>query len=166
MPYYYNTTKTPGTPGSFFTANGTPNTKSTHLRFLSVANQLGAKIMGVYANARFSTAGGGMLALIRGGAAGTGGTANVPSKTDTYGERAADLTALDDGSAITAGTTPLQQKTIGVAQTGGQGGWVALEDSDALSLAPNGGANGNMELASFFSTASVTFDATIVHKEG
>ena len=166
MPYFYNTTKTPGTPGSFFTGNGTPNTKSTHLRFATVANQLTAKLMGLYGNARFSTAGGGMLALVRGGAAGSGGTSNTPSKTDTYGERAADLTAFDDGSAITAGTSPLQQKTVGIAQTGGQGGWVALDDADALLLAPNGGANGNMEMASFFSTASVTFDATIVHKEG
>lgn len=166
MPYYYNTTKTPGTPGSLFTANGTPNTKSTHLRFATAANQLGVKIMGLYANARFSTAGGGMLALIRAGVIGSGGTSNTPSKVDTYGERTADLTAFDDGSAITAGTSPLQQKTVGVAQTGGQGGWVALEDADALSLAPNAGANGNMEVASFFSTASVTFDATVVHKEG
>lgn len=166
MPYYYSCVKTPGTPGALFTANGSPNTKSTHLRLLTVANQLTAKIMGLYANARFSTAGGGMLELIRGGAAGTGGTANTPNKQDPYGERAADTTAFDDGTAITAGTTPLVQQTVGIAQTGGQGGWVALEDDDAPKLAPAGGANGNMEVASFCSTASVTFDATLKFKEG
>jgi hypothetical protein len=158
--------KTPGTPGSLFTANGTPNTKSTHLRLLTVAGQQTCKVMGLYGNARFSTAGGGMLAIIRGGAAGSGGSANVPNKVDPYGERAADTTAFDDGSTITAGTTPLQQKTVGIAQTGGQGGWVALEDSDAMILGTAGGANGNLEIASFFSAASVTFDATLDFKEG
>lgn len=161
MPQYYTIGKTPLTPGTLFTANGTPNTISTHLRMLTVANQLTCRIMGVFGNARFGTAGGGMLALIKGGAAGTGGTAVVPALKNKYAQRAADTTAFSDATAITAGTTPLVQQTIGIAQTGGQGGWVALETDDAHALAPNGGANGNAELASFFPTASVTFDATI-----
>jgi hypothetical protein len=166
VPYYYSVTKTPTTPGSLFTSNGTANTKSTHLRFLTVANQQVAKIMGLFGSARFSTAGGAMMALVRGGAAGSGGTSNTPSKADYFQEPAANLTAFDDASAITPGTGPIQQQTIGFAQTGGQGGWVALEDPDAISLAPNGGANGNLEMASFASTASVTFDATVRFKEG
>lgn len=165
MPQYYTVGKTPLTPGTLFTANGTPNTLSTHLRFLTVANQMAAKIMGIFGNARFSTAGGGMLALIKGGAAGSGGTAVVPALKNKYSQRAADTTVFSDATAITPGTTPLVQQTIGVAQTGGQGGWVALEDDDAHALAPNGGANGNAELGSFFSTASVTFDATVDFKE-
>lgn len=166
MPYYYSVVRTPGTPGTLFTSNGTPNTKSTHLRLLTVANQLQAKIMGLFCNARFSTAGGAMLEIIRGGAAGSGGTSNTPNKAEPVGEPAASTTAFDDGSAITAGTTPVVQQTVGFAQTGGQGGWVALEDSDAISLAPNGGANGNAEVASFCSTASVTFDGSLRLKEG
>lgn len=160
MPYYYSVDKTPGTPGTMYTANGTPNTKSTHARLLTVANQQIARVISLLVNARFNTAGGAMLALIRGGAAGTGGTANTPSKKNPL-SRAADTTAFDDAAAITAGTTPIQQLTVGFAQTGGQGGWVALEIDDAFAMQPNGGANGNLEVASFASTASVTFDATV-----
>jgi hypothetical protein len=166
VPYYYSVVKTPGTPGTLFTANGTPNTKSTHLRLLTIANQLQAKVMGLFVNARFSTAGGAMVELIRGGAAGSGGTANTPNKAEPFQEGAANTTAYDDGTTITAGTTPVVQQTVGFAQTGGQGGWVALEDADAISLAPNAGANGNLEVASFASTASVTFDASLRFKEG
>lgn len=164
MPQYYTVTKTPGTPGSMFTANGTPNTKSTHLRALTVANQMVARVMGLFVNARFGTAGGGMLALIRGGAAGSGGTANTPNPSNPL-MRAADTTWFDDGTAITAGTTPKQLLTVGFAQTGGQGGWVALEQDDSKSMQPNGGANGNLEVASFTPTASVTFDSTVDFQE-
>lgn len=157
-------TRTPGTPGTLFTANGTPNTKSTHLRAATIANQMMARIMGLFVNARFGTAGGGLLALIRGGAAGSGGTANTPNKKNPNA-RAADTTWFDDATAITAGTTPLEQLTVGFAQTGGQGGWVALEVDDAPVMLPNGGANGNLEVASFTPTASVTFDATVDFQE-
>lgn len=147
-----------------FTSNGTANTLATHLRALTIANQMTTRIMGVYANARFNTAGGAMFAGIRGGAAGSGGTSNTPAKVNNN-ERAADSTWFDDQSAITPGTTPIQQITIGFAQTGGQGGWVALEVDNAIALLANGGANGNFEFGSFANTASVTFDANIQFQE-
>jgi hypothetical protein len=157
-------TKTPGTPGSTFTSNGSANTKSTHLRALTIANQMSTRISLISASARFGTAGGSMLAAIRGGAAGTGGTANTPNKKNPN-DRAADSTWFDDGTAITAGTTPVQQATVGFAQTGGQGGWVGLEIDDMLLLLANAGANGNLEFASFCNTAAVVFDATIGFQE-
>lgn len=166
MPYYYSVVRTPGTPGTLLTTNGTPNTLSTHFRFLTVANQQMARIMGMFFNARFNTAGGALGMLIRGGAAGSGGTANTPvSKKGTL-NRAADTTAFDDTSVITAGTTPILQQTVGFAQTGGQGGWVALELDDSYQMAPGGGAQGNLEVGSKAATASVSFDATINMQEG
>ena len=164
MPFYYDVTKTPGTPGSTFTSNGSANTKTTHLRALTIANQMTCRIMAIFASARFATAGGSMLAAIRGGAAGSGGTSNTPNKKNPN-SRAADTTWFDDGTAITAGTSPVQQKTVGFAQTGGQGGWVALEIDDAMTLLANGGTNGNIEIASFCNAASVVFDATVGMQE-
>jgi hypothetical protein len=129
-----------------------------------VANQKVSRIAGVYGSARFGTAGGGSLYVVRPGAAGTGGTANTPAKRNPD-YPAADTTWFDDATAITAGTTPIQQLSVGVAQTGGQGGWVGLEVDHMLSMKPNGGANGTLELASKFNAASVTFDATIEFQE-
>lgn len=164
MPFYYDVKKTPGTPGTAHTSNGSANTLSTHFRALTVANQKMARICGVYGSARFGTAGGGSLYVVRAGTAGSGGTANTP------GERmpdipAADTTWFDDATAITAGATPVSQLTVGVAQTGGQGGWVGLEVDHMIGMKPNGGANGNLELASKFNAASVTFDATVEFQE-
>lgn len=165
MPYYYSITRTPGTPGTLLTANGTPNTLSTHFRLATVANQQIARIMGLFANARFNTAGGGLLMLIRPGTIGSGGTANTPASKKGTLYRAADTTAFDDATAITPGATPILQQTVGFAQTGGQGGWVALENDDAFAMAPNAGANGQLEVGSKCATASVTFDALIDLKE-
>jgi hypothetical protein len=158
MPFYYDSNRT-------VTTNGAANTLSTHLRFLSVANQMVATIMGLYGAARFGTAGGSLLQLIRGGAAGSGGTALTPAKRNPN-SRACDLTAFHDGTAITAGTTPVVQHSVGVAQTGGMGGWVALERDHGFSMLPNGGANGNAEVASKANSASVVIEATVEHCEG
>lgn len=157
MPFYYDTKKV-------CTTNGSANTLSTHFRFATAANQMMARFMALYGAARFGTAGGAVLRFVRGGAAGTGGTAQTPAKRNPN-SRAADLTAFDDTSAITAGTSPVTQLSVGVAQTGGMGGWVALEVDHALALLPNGGANGNMEIASMANSASVVVEITTEHQE-
>lgn len=156
--------KTPGTPGSAITTNGTANTLSTHFRAATVANQMVARIMGLYGAARFGTAGGAVMYLIRPGTIGSGGTANTPAKRNPNA-RAADTTWFDDATTITAGATPIQQLSVGVAQTGGQGGWVALEVDHAPAMLPNAGASGQLEVASKASSVSVTFDATIEFQE-
>lgn len=166
MPYYYTVSRTPGTPGTACTTNGAGNTLSTHFRFATVANQMIARIMGMFAASRFGTAGGGSLYLIRPGTIGSGGTANIPASKKGTLYRAADTTAFDDATAITPGATPIQQMAVGFAQTGGMGGWVALELDDAFAMAPNAGANGQMEIGSKANTASVTFDPSINLQEG
>lgn len=164
MPFYYDVKKTPGTPGTACTTNGAANTLSTHFRFATVANQPVARIAGVYGAARFGTAGGAVMYGIRPGTIGTGGTANTPAKRNPLSP-AAQLTAFDDGTAITAGITPIQQLSVGVAQTGGQGGWVGLEQDHMIALQPNAGANGQFEIASKANSASVTFDPLIEFQE-
>jgi len=157
MPFYYDVKKV-------VTTNGTANTLSTHFRFLTVANQMVARFMGLYGAARFGTAGGAVLKLIRAGTAGTGGTSQTPAKRNPNA-RAADTTALDDATTITAGATPVTHLSVGVAQTGGMGGWVALEQDHAPAMLPNGGANGNMEIGSLANSASVTVEVTAEFQE-
>lgn len=161
MPYYYNISRTPGTPGTLLTASGTPNTLATHFRLATVANQMMARIMAMFANGRFSTAGGGLLMLIRPGTIGSGGTANTPAPKAGTNQPVAATTAFDDATTITPGATPVVQQTVGFAQTGGQAGWVALEIDDSVKMGPNAGANGQLEVASKCAAASVTFDASL-----
>lgn len=166
MPFYYSVSKTPGTPGTACTTNGSANTLSTHFRFATVANQQIARIMGMFAASRFGTAGGAAMYLVRPGTIGSGGTANTPASKKGTLYRAADTTGFDDTSAITPGATPIQQQAVGFAQTGGMGGWVALEIDDGYAMGPNAGANGQLEIATKANTASVTFDPTINLQEG
>lgn len=166
MPYYYSLSKTPGTPGTACTTNGSGNTLSTHFRLATVANQALARIMGMFAAARFGTAGGAAMYLIRPGTIGSGGTANTPASKGGSKYRAADTTAFDDATAITPGATPIVQQSVGFAQTGGMGGWVALEVDDSYKMYPNAGADGQLEIATKANTASVTFDPTINLAEG
>ena len=164
MPFYYDVKKTPGTPGTAVTSNGTANTLSTHFRAATIANQRMSRLAAIYGSARFGTAGGGSLYVIRPGTIGSGGTSNTPAKRHPDAP-AAETTWFDDATAITAGATPIQQLSVGVAQTGGQGGFVMLEPDHGITMKPNAGANGQIEIASKFNSGSVTFDATIEFQE-
>src|SRR5262249_32886320 len=115
------------------------------------------RIMELAGAARFGTAGGATLRFVRAGTIGSGGTANTPSKRNPN-PLAADTTWFDDTSAITPGATPVTQLYVGVAQTGGHGGWVAIELDAAFALLPNGTANGNCEIATMANASSVTID--------
>jgi len=152
MPFYYDVTRET-------TTNSTTQTLSTHLRAATVA-QVSAGIVGLYANARHGTAGGGVVYLIRPGAAGSGGTGSTENKKHPDNPAAA-TTWFDDASAITPGTSPQVQATVGIAQTGGQGGWVALERDMALQMKANGGANGNAEVGSKAIGTSVPVNVTV-----
>lgn len=125
MPFYYDVTRET-------TTNGTTQTLSTHLRSVP-ASAVPAGIVGIYAAARHGTAGGGVVYGIRPGTTGSGGTPAPENKKHPDNPVSA-LAWLDDTSAITPGATPQVQCTVGIAQTGGQGGWVALERDMALQM--------------------------------
>jgi hypothetical protein len=125
MPFYYDVTRET-------TTNGTTQTLSTHLRATPAA-AVPAGVVGLYGNARHGTAGGGVIYLTRPGTAGSGGTASTENKKHPDNPTAG-LAWTDDASAITPGATPQVQVTVGIAQTGGQGGWVALERDMAVQM--------------------------------
>lgn len=143
MPLYFSVTRAT-------TSNGSANTCSTHVALRTVANQPTCRVTSVTVAGRptNSTAGAAELRIANLNATGVGGSAaTVPPAI--LGGTAASTTAFHDGSAFTSGAATTYLQAIGFAQTGGQNGWVALEPDDAYKLAPNSGANGNLQLDSF-----------------
>lgn len=148
------------------TSNGSGSTEKQHLLFLTASQQESARIKAVSGCAVFGTAGGAKLRAKQASVAGSGGGAQTVSKKNSRSP-SAGLVATNSGSAFTAGTgTVVQRLAIGLAQTGGQGGWAALEADDAITLQPNGGAAGNLELWSIANAASVPLDLQVEHSEG
>jgi hypothetical protein len=115
-----------------------------------------------------TTAGSGRLGVGRQGAtvSTAGGTAANPIAMNS-GTAAAQTTGFDDSSgSFTGGGATTYQFSVGFAQTGGQGGWVALERDNGVFMAPNGGANGNITLDSFTVTASQALEVSAQLLEG
>ena len=160
MPFYYDLFRA-------FTTNGSADTLSTHFRLLTIANQLPVRLVGLYANAREGTAGGGDISIVTAGTAGSAGTAQTPALRNPRSP-AAEVTAFNDNdaAAITAGATPTERVSVGFAQTGGMGGWVALENDHAVLLKPNGGADGNAEVSSRADAVSQKIRVTLELSEG
>ena len=154
-PFFYEIQKS-------ITSNGSANTESDHLRLLTAANQETAKIVGLYAGARHGTAGGAQMRFKTFSTASTTGTATTPAKRHPSNPAAA-TTAF---TSPTAGSGPTVRLAVGLAQTGGTGGWVALEPNAALSLLANGGANGNGDVFSIANGTSVAIDYTLEFSEG
>ena len=139
------------------TANATPGTVNQSARLLTVANQRTAAIMGLYVSGRNSSAGGIVLRLNTAATAGSAGSAYTLAKRDPDAP-AASTTAF---TAHTVGTTLTTRQVIGCAAQGGFGGWFAATPEQALVLKPNGGANGNAEVANLASLASAVFDLSM-----
>ncbi|MGH2359058.1 MAG: hypothetical protein ACRDGM_00725 [bacterium] len=149
------------------TTNGTTQTLSTHLRLLTAAAAAGKRpgwITALFPKARHGTAGGATARLITAAVAGSGGTGQTPAARHPN-LPAADMTAFNDVSAITPGTTPTVRASAGFAQTGGQGAWVANERAAAISLSQGAGAAGNAEVASIAIGTSVLGDLTLEFAE-
>lgn len=154
MPFYYSV-------AILHTTNATPNTELDALRYLTVSprpcnitrviqGSSGAAVDAqVYTDVR------------RMSTASTAGSAYVPDKFDPANQAAV--------------TTPLTLPTKGTPNTNpviylaanSRGTWqfVALNPDEAIFLATAGGANGNIDLLSNASTASVPMRYTVVHWE-
>lgn len=155
MPFFYDLNMAA-------TSNGSANTETDHMRLLTVANQETAKIVGLYGAARHGTAGGAQLRFKTFATASSAGSSQTPAKRHPSFP-AASTTAF---TTPTAGSTPTVRLTVGLAQTGGTGGWVALEPSAAITLLANGGANGNGDIYSIANGTSVAIDFTAELSEG
>lgn len=116
-----------------------------------------AGVRGAYAAARGGTAGGGIMRLITAGTAqsSSGSTATLQKRNPAF------ATAVTSAmTATTCSQTATQRVSVGFAQTGGMGGWVAIEPDAQITLSAGGGASGNMEITTIANAASVTFDYT------
>lgn len=160
MPFYYDVARA-------ITSNGSAGTESTHLWGTTVANQETVGISGYYMAARFGTAGGAQARLkTNTGTVASGGTATTPTKRNLRGSPAAQSTWSNDATAITPGTTLLVRMSVGFAQTGGMGGWVATEPTNKIQMMPNATNPVDCEFTSLASSASVTADLTVEFGEG
>lgn len=157
LPAYYDVSR------ATTTSSGAAS-ESEHVRALTTTAQATVRIMGVYGACRSGTAGGAQLRVKTYATVGSGGTSQTPAKRNAN-SAAASSVWTNDASAITAGTTATTRLTIGLAQTGGMGGWVALEIDHALALLTGGGANGNMSLFSIANAASIAIDTTTEFQE-
>jgi hypothetical protein len=137
------------------TTNGGGNTCSNHFRLLTVANQQNCVVTQIGAQVRNSTTAGSGYLSVAVYAQGTtaGGTTYTLNKMNPSFAAAA-TGAATDATAFTSYPTVTRLEAIGFAQTGGRGGWVALERDNGYTLNPNGGAAGNLSLESFTATAS------------
>lgn len=166
MPLYYDVTKQ-------CTTNATGNTATTHLWGATVANQETVGITAVYPHAyNFGTAGSGGVRMWTntgttasgGSVTGLNGTHGV-AKNLRYGV-AAQSTWLGDATAITAGTTLALRESIGFAQTGSGGGWMAMTPQQAIQMMPNATNPVDIEFTSIAFTGSVPFDLIVEFTEG
>lgn len=160
MPYFYDVSRA-------FTSNGSAGTESCHLWGKTAANQETASVSGVYVASRFGTAGGGQLRIkSNSGTATSGGTATTPTPRNIRGNVAAQSVYAHDGTAITTGGTYLVRATVGFAQTGGMGGWVATEPQAKIQMMPNTISPVDVSFYTVCNAASVTGDLTVEFGEG
>lgn len=149
------------------TTNGSANTESTHLWGTTVANQETVNVVGLYAAARFATAGGAQARIkTNTGTVASGGTTQTAQPKNLRSAPAAQSVWKNDATAITNGATLVTRTTVGFAQTGGQGGWIPLVPQDAFQMMPNATNPVDVEITSNAATASVTADLTLEISEG
>jgi hypothetical protein len=160
LPYYYDVNRVT-------TSNASAGTSTTHIATKTVSNQETVGISGIYVAGRFGTAGGAQInASHNTGTVYSGGTAQTPAPRNLRGSPAAQSTWVNDTTVITPGTTLVQRLTIGFAQTGGMGGWVATEPTNKFQLMPNTTNPVDFEFASVANAATVPLNLTVEFGEG
>lgn len=157
MPFFYDVEYT-----NSVTLVGTSPAKVIAGKQLAAGPTLG--IYGFMVSARSLTAGGGSARTYTNTAGGTvfsGGTAQTPVPKNPRSP-AAISTWVNNGSAITAGTTLLCRNSVGFAQTGGTGGLQPIMQQAAIQI--DGGTTPNpvdVEFEALTSTASTPVDFTV-----
>ena len=149
--------------GAQYTTNGTANTLTDHIRFLTVSPRA-CSIQGIYVVGRgagLTAISGIMFRVMRLATASTAGTAATPHPRDPGSQAAATtpftLPTIGSGAVATA-------LVIGCGAAG-PGGWVSPNPDSNIYLATAGGANGNADIVSGSGTVSLGFDMTVEHSE-
>lgn len=160
MPFFYDLKRA-------FTTSGSANTEVTELWAKTITQQTGQlAIYAIYGACRFATAGGAQLKYKSNtGTTASGGTAQTPTAKFSRSPAAESVWA-DGATAITPGATLVTRTTIGMAQTGGMGGWQALMPQDAFQFGPNATNPVDGELTTNAAGTSVTGDLTVEIGEG
>jgi hypothetical protein len=92
---------------------------------------------------------------------------NMPaSPRNLRGAPAAQTAWKNDATAITAGGTLVQRLSIGFAQTGGMGGWVATEPTAKVQMMPNATNPVDVEITSIANGATLPIEITLEMGEG
>jgi hypothetical protein len=160
LPFYYDLNRLTATAAS-------GGTETSHLWGTTVANQETVGISGLYVSGRGGTAGGATIRLKHNtGTIASGGTAQTPSPRNLRGSVAAQSTWKNDGTAITQGTTLVTRVSIGFAQTGGMGGWVATEPTAKVQMMPNGTNPIDVEVTSIANGTTLPIELTAEFGEG
>jgi hypothetical protein len=161
MPLYYDFTY----PS---TSNGSGGTEQTQIWSKTVANQESVGIYGFYGSARNSVAGGATQRIKSNTgttASGGVGTTSPTAKNLRYAVAAQSLWT-NAGAAITAGGTLLLRQIVGVAQTGGQGGYIPITPQAAIQMMPNATNPVDLEFTNIATAASVVIDMLVEIGEG
>lgn len=159
MPFYDITRST--------STNGTTLTSTTHLWGTTVANQETVSIMGAFASARASSAGGATMNLqFNTGTVASGGTTTTPAAKNARSAPAAQSSWKNDATAITPGTTLVTREAIGFAQTGGMGGYVPIVPGAALQMMPNATNPVDFEITTLAVGTSIPFTLSVDFMEG
>jgi hypothetical protein len=160
LPFYYDVNRITATAAS-------GGTEASHLAMKTAANQETVGISGLYVSGRGGTAGGATVRLKHNtGTVYSGGTAQTPAPRNLRGAPAAQLVVANDATAITAGTTLVQRLSIGFAQTGGMGGWVATEPTAKVQMMPNTTNPVDVEVTSIANGATLPIEITLEFGEG
>lgn len=160
MPFYYDVVRA-------ITTNVSAGTESSHLWAKTAANQETVGLSGVYIASRFGTAGGAQLRVKdNSGTTASGGTGQTPRPRNIRGAPAAQSVWANDATTITAGATLTTRVTIGFAQTGGMGGWVATEPTAKIQMMANATNPVDVEFTSLATSSSVTAEITAEFGEG
>ena len=160
MPFYYDLVRA-------ITTNSSAGTENTHLWAKTAANQETVGLSGVYIASRFGTAGGAQLRVKdNSGTTASGGTSQTPRPRNLRGAPAAQSIWANDTTTITPGATLTTRVTIGFAQTGGMGGWVATEPTAKIQMMPNATNPVDIEFTSLATSSSVTAEITAEFGEG
>ena len=134
----------------------------------TTTNKPGAQITGVWANIggnAMTTAGGGYFAGSTWGTVGTQSTTTAPNKKNFFNAAASTgcVNVLANGAIGTGAQS--QRITVGFAQTGGPGFWMATTPDMSLQLPPGGAVAGYADFLSRTATASMLINYQVEFSE-
>lgn len=166
MPFFYDITRLSTSSTASLTEVVSP-----HLFGKCGSNVDPVTIVGIFATARFGTAGGGSFRLksntsttsVASGGTGTAPTAKHPRAPSALS------TWANDAAAITAGGTLTVRASVGFAQTGGMGGYMPIVPSASVTMLTGSTLAAGVQDLEFTSIAfstGVQFDWTVDMAEG